>query len=440
MRMERRGWILATVLVAVTLRPARAGAASCGNAVYMGGPMISNVEVVEVYWTAGVVQAVKDYLPPFFTAVTASSYLDWLYEYDLPAQFIGRGHFKGAHTITPATTATSLTDAQVSAELTAQIAAGTLPAPSFDGAGNVNTIYTIDFPPGYAIQIASGNASCMQFCSYYSSVAMNGRQVPYAVFPDLSSGACATGCGTGNLTANAGAEHSVELLNSITGPDVTATGGTPGWFSNSCGGIGYMCSGVTMTVAGYPVAEGWSNRLATCVVGASSIPPPCVGQPPGSSACRGCTVSDDGIGCSGATPHCDTDPTDVTFGQCIAARTVDAGSDGSSDGSRADRPGSTGGACVPGQQVACACVGGGAGAQICLASGAGYGACQCPDGSTNGDGGNVPSPKSSGCGCQTGPGHSAASLVLGVALMIGLASRRRRLPRPRGRHRPLVKN
>src|ERR1022692_535749 len=215
MRTGRRGWLLATVSIGVTLGPARADAASCGNVVYMGGPMITNVEVVEVYWTAGVVQAVKDYLPPFFTAVTNSSYLDWLSEYDLPAQFIGRGHFKGAYTITPTATNTSLTDSQVSTELLAQIQAGALPAPTLDGAGTVNTLYTIDFPPGYAITITTGNASCMQFCSYYSSIALGGRQVPYAVFPDLSVGACSTGCGTGSLTANAGTEHSLELLNAI---------------------------------------------------------------------------------------------------------------------------------------------------------------------------------------------------------------------------------
>lgn len=433
MRSWTRGWILATASIGVVLNAAPAGAAgpACGNAVYMGGPMISNVEVVEVYWTAGVVQAVKDYLPPFLTTVTNSSYLDWLYEYDLPGQFIGRGHFKGTYTITPTATGTSLTDAQISTELVAQIQAGALPAPTFDGAGNVNTMYTVDFPPGYAIQIGAGNASCMQFCSYYSSVTMGGRQVPYGVFPDLSVGACSTGCGTGTVAANAGTEHSLELLNAITGPDITAAGGMPGWYSTSCGGIGFMCNAVSMTVAGYPVAEGWSNRQNACVVGAASIPPPCVGQPPGSSACRGCTAGDDGTACTGATPRCDTVPTSATFGQCVAAPKVDAGSDGATDGAHADRPGSTGGACVPGQQIACACVGGSAGAQACLSSGAGYGACQCPDGAAGGDAGGGAA-KGGGCGCETGPGRSSAWLVVCAAWLIALASgRRRRRDQPR---------
>lgn len=39
---------------------------------------------------------------------------------------------------------------------------------------------------------------------------------------------------------------------------------------------------------------------------------------------------------------------------------------------------STPGACVPGQQIACACPGGTDGAQACLGDGSGFGPCECP--------------------------------------------------------------
>src|SRR5207248_2040852 len=123
-----------------------------------------------VNWTSAVDSSQQARMPGLFTAVTNSAYMDWLYEYDTAGrdaggsnQFIGRGSYKSMITIAPSVTATTVTENQIGAELAAQIAAATLPAPSLDDGGNVNTLYVFAFPPGYTIMQAS-NRSCVQFC------------------------------------------------------------------------------------------------------------------------------------------------------------------------------------------------------------------------------------------------------------------------------------
>lgn len=290
---------------------------------YYGGTVISNVEVVAVFWTANVKAQTQQQIGGFYTAITKSAYFDWLTEYDtinqsgfadmLPGsnQHIGRGTFATAKVITPINTKTALTDAEVAAELAAQIQANNLPQPTLDAQGKVNTLYMIDFPPGYDVLLMGWHA-CQQYGAYHFTAKIGGKSVPYGVHPD---------CNYPWDTATA--IHSHELIEAVTDPEVglvdqmapTArpiawvTLANTAWASleiaDVCQNQGYV------KVAGYTVAKEWSNFAQACVV----TIPVCDGMamPP---ACRPCNAFDSGNACDGAAPACATKG--PKQGQCVA--------------------------------------------------------------------------------------------------------------------------
>src|SRR5205807_4164024 len=101
-----------------------------------------------------------------------------------------------AATITPTvTTGTSIADdnGAIGAELVSQIAAGKLPAPTYDAQGYPNTIYFVFFPSNYNITL-QGDGSCSAFLGYHYSAVYNspvscvGHYIPYAVIPDCGDG------------------------------------------------------------------------------------------------------------------------------------------------------------------------------------------------------------------------------------------------------------
>jgi uncharacterized protein (TIGR03382 family) len=309
------------------------------NLVYYGGRVISHVQVVQVEWGPNVDAAVKTGLPGFYTAITQSEYLDWLEEYDthrngndgLPGsnQVIGRGSFVSAVTITPSNTATSITDADIQAELAAQVAAGTLPAPHVDANGYVDTIYMFDFPPGISITGPGANGtSCVDFCAYHGTwqapagpEAWAGKTVPYSVQPDFSGG-CANGCGTAPANFdNQTSYHAHQLVEAITDTDiglVSTTVGRPiAWYDSANGEIGDICNQQQGTVAGYTVQKEWSNSLNQCIL-SDPTEPICTGT--NGPVCRLCNPGDEGAGCTATTPYCDSTPGDALEGRCVACR------------------------------------------------------------------------------------------------------------------------
>lgn len=84
--------------------------------------------------------------------------------------------------------------------------------------------------------------------------------------------------------------------------------------------------------------------------------------------------------------------------------------DGSDDGGSGDggddggEDGGEGGACVPGQSIACACPNGDTGAQICNEDGASYGPCECTGGDDGGGGGDDGGTGTGGDGGTDGEG------------------------------------
>ena len=259
---------------------------------YYGGKIIPNAKVIQVLYGTG---TYASYVAPtgaattgaFYSGVLGSSYVTWLngdYKTTTPAQTIGTGTFAGQVQITPSAAnapstqnictksgALRVKDTQIQAELKAQIAAGTLPAP------DLNTYYAIYFPAGVGI---SQGTSCSGvsggFCAYHGTVPAAGTvsEFYYGVIPDFTGAAFATGCGTSTQYGNVTSVSSHELIEAITDPEVgiaTVLGKPLAWYNNTYGEIGDICNGQQATITGtdgasYVVQKEWSNSGQICRV------------------------------------------------------------------------------------------------------------------------------------------------------------------------------
>jgi hypothetical protein len=256
---------------------------------YHNGRVISNVHVIEVIYGSGtfmpqVTATTTPSITSFYTGVTNSPYFDWLTEYNTTVsggtqQAIGRGNFGGKVTITPAATrnGTTITDAQIQAELAAQISAGVLPAPVKDAAGNSNTYYAVFFPHGKVIS-QGGSNSCQAggFCAYHGTFNATQGEIYYGVHPDMEAGSgCDTGCGS-NATPfnNQTSVASHEMIEAVTDAEVgiaTVIGPPLAWYDSTNGEIGDICNAQQGSIVGgdgvtYTVQQEFDNASANCIV------------------------------------------------------------------------------------------------------------------------------------------------------------------------------
>ena len=262
---------------------------------YFGGPIISNVHVVQVLYGSGsynaqVAGTTSPTMGNFYGDLTGpnSGYVSLLTQYNTPAtggtnQTIGNGTFDGLFQIVPSAgnNGSTISDTQIQSELLAQITAGHLPAPILDAAGNVNTLYMIFFPAGKDHHARRHRNSCQAggFCAYHgtTSTLLNGKNVLYGVMPDMQSGLCSTGgCGNGGVFGNYTSVTSHELTEAITDADVgiAATFAPPlAWYDMVNGEIGDICNGQQGSYVAngttYTIQLEFSNAANNCV-----LPPP----------------------------------------------------------------------------------------------------------------------------------------------------------------------
>lgn len=280
---------------------------------YFGGRVLSNIDVVQVLYGAGSYPPeVSTTAPPsmasFYQGVLHSTYVDWLTEYDTTRQppptsnqTIGRGAFRTQVMITPsqANDGAVIDDLQIQGELIAQLAAGHLPPPTQDAAGNNNTYYAIFFPHGKTITLG-GAPSCQFFCAYHGTIADAAGlgEITYGVHPDLQPGSdCASGCGAApTLFGNYTQVASRMLVATMTDPEIGLSAGfaSPrGWADLIFNEIGDICNQQYGQVVGgdgvtYDVQTQFSNSLGDCIVTNPATSPLIVRAP--REACRG-TVS-----------------------------------------------------------------------------------------------------------------------------------------------------
>ncbi len=240
---------------------------------YFGGPVISNVKVVAVFWGKGVPKATKSGIGPYFQAISNSTYIDQLAQYSTHLtgvnghpgtnQTIGRGSFTGKFGITPVNTSKHLTDADVQKELEGQIAAGHLPT------NDLNTLYMTYFPADITITLGTSQ-SCLAFGAYHeaTSSTVTPNNIFYGVMPD---------CGGGFATTTVVSSH--EFAEAIT--DAIPTPGThpaypQAWNDANGNEIGDLCEGhdSTLTAAGrvYQVQEIFTNSTNACATGKFTSP------------------------------------------------------------------------------------------------------------------------------------------------------------------------
>src|SRR6266436_8645192 len=161
---------------------ARVAAPPAAQLTYRGGPLLTAVEVVAVYWGAAwndaTAQATAQSLNGFFQFLVSSPYIDQLGEYSTPQQKIGRGRYAGTARVTDTAPGTSVTDNAVQQMLQGEVARKSLPAPT------ANTLYFTFLPPGVTV-VAGSDRSCQAFCGYHDRSA-GGLYYAVVPYPDCS--------------------------------------------------------------------------------------------------------------------------------------------------------------------------------------------------------------------------------------------------------------
>jgi hypothetical protein len=269
---------------------------------YFGGPIITNVQVVQVLYGSGSYEphvagtsspTMGQFLGDFTSS--GSGLITLLAQYNTNIsggtnQFFGNGTFSGLFQISPSggNNGSTINDAQIQSELLAQISAGNLPAPIIDFSGNPKTLYMIYFPPGKTLINPQHQTSCAfpGFCAYHgtTSTLFNGKHVLYGVMPDMQAGSgCDVGCGGSTTFGNETSTSSHELVEAMTDADIglTNTVGFPlAWYDSNHGEIGDICNQqqtvYTANGTPYTVQLEFSNSANDCVA-----PPP---TPPATSS------------------------------------------------------------------------------------------------------------------------------------------------------------
>lgn len=231
---------------------------------YHGGPVISKLKVFAIYWGDGIANQTD--FDAFYSAITKSEYMDWLSEYNTPTQTIGRGSFGTSIVDSQPLPGTTVSDAQIQAELTRLLDAGTLPA------NNSNNLYMFHFPDGVAITTSFGD-SCSSFCAYHSTMVHSGHDAFYGVMPG-----CAQSCTTGSMTVfqskTAAASH--EMIEAVTDAEIGLflednVDSHKAWVDPTYNEIGDICAWIVADFQGYTVQKEWSNKLHSCTVNGHDV-------------------------------------------------------------------------------------------------------------------------------------------------------------------------
>jgi hypothetical protein len=214
---------------------------------YRGGPLLTSVEVVTIFWGADWQRSsLVDSMNGFFDYVLASPLLDQLAEYSTGGMTIGHGSRVATATVGSAPP-NPAPDAEIQAFIQAQISAGKVPGPT------PNSLYFVFLPSGVMVNL-DGSDSCTDFCGYHDATS---DQTYYAVMPYPDC----TGCEGGLAPIDAlTSTSSHELCEAITDP-------VPGqgWYDDTNGEVGDICAWQTKQLGGYTVQLEWSNRQGRCV-------------------------------------------------------------------------------------------------------------------------------------------------------------------------------
>ena len=235
----------------VPLHPGPAAAlVTPGQLTYRGGPLLGAVEVVTAFWGA---EWLADEAPlltqinDFFLYILDSPLIDQLGEYSVPDTQIGHGSLAGTEILTDTQPGSMVTDADIQNLIQTEIANTKLPTSS------ANSLYFVYLPPGVTVDLG-GQLSCSAFCGYHDSI---GGSIYYAVMPYPDCAGCVGGL---HLLDALTSTSSHELCEAITDP-------VPGqgWYDDTNGEIGDICSWQTRKLGNWTVQLEWSNQQGACI-------------------------------------------------------------------------------------------------------------------------------------------------------------------------------
>ena len=224
---------------------------------YLGGHVLSNVEVFPIYY--GYVPD-QNKIDSFYKAIVNSHYIDWLSEYNTPTQKIGKGSFIGSYSHLK-NLRSFLNASDLSHFMFGLVKNGIIKP-------NENSYYPIHFAPNITLE-----GACSIYCAFHStydisSIYNKTKYLYYGVHPDLS-GACNGFCGTSNVYENTCMVASHELVEAITDPGIGV--GDISWYDlNFNGEIGDVCNAWEDYTLGsdgktYRIQREWSNLEQKCI-------------------------------------------------------------------------------------------------------------------------------------------------------------------------------
>lgn len=236
-------------IVPLRLEGAPPAPAAAPELSYRGGPLLTSVEVVALYWGKAwadePLASLARRIDGFFDFVLTSALMDALSEYGVDGRSIGHGRRSTSTVLAGAPTPAALDDARLREAL--RSALPSLPPRS------ANTLYSLFLPPGVAVAMG-GSRSCQAFCGYHDAV---DGEIFYAVLPFPSCAGCLGGAEVFDaLTATV----SHELAEAVTDP-VPGTG----WYDDGHGEVGDICAWKTKRVGDYVVQLEWSNSQRGCL-------------------------------------------------------------------------------------------------------------------------------------------------------------------------------
>lgn len=248
-----------------------------------GGPVLSNIEAVVVFFGAGNAApgpgdwktdpTLRDQacsIMDFFRDITQSGYLDGLAEYSIQGQApISRGRFIQAAFVpfpvgkpklssSPAAGPGGylLFDSDIQAMLKSAIApGGVLPIP------NPNRAYFVFLPSLVWFLDYKGVASSKDYGGYHNSFEVRGSQVPYAVVANSQDFTYQIYAELSTITIDA----SHEMVEMITDPSAIPG---QGWYADDRKEIADVCENdyESFTFHGFYVAPYWSEKNQVCFV------------------------------------------------------------------------------------------------------------------------------------------------------------------------------
>ena len=229
-----------------------AAPAATPHLAYRGGPLLTAVKVVTIYWgrawTGPPLADLATKIDGFFDFVLTSELIDQLAEYNVAGQTIGHGSHLTSLVITTPVSRPVTTDSDIR-----QLLLDALDAPEPDlPPADDNTLYFVYLAPGVTLT-AGGCRSCQGFCGYHDHI---DRQIFYAAMPYPECAGC-----TGGLTPLDAltSTSSHELCEAITDPVPGS-----GWYNDANGEIGDLCAWKTRELGGHVVQLEWSNRNNRC--------------------------------------------------------------------------------------------------------------------------------------------------------------------------------